>query len=103
MKLRHHGPVSPDCPVECLQTVLSMTSFNALARAYDAPFDPPRTVGDMMDLYTRRQLGKIRGLGRRRMSEIETALVFAGLDLTGRQRRQESIVGVGQRRSPGLA
>ena len=27
----HHGPVTPDCPVECLR------SFNPLARAYDAP------------------------------------------------------------------
>ena len=34
----HHGPVSPDCPVECLLTVLSRMSFNRLARAERAPF-----------------------------------------------------------------
>jgi hypothetical protein len=83
----HHGPVSPDCPVECLLTVLSLTSFNPLTRACDAPSGPPRTVGDVMDLYTRRQLRTIRGLGPRRISEIEAALVLAGLDLTGHQQQ----------------
>jgi hypothetical protein len=82
----HHGPVSPDCPVECLLTVLSRASFNPLARAYDAPFDAPRTVGDVMNLHALRQLHEIRGLGRRRISEIEAALVFAGLDLAHQRR-----------------
>jgi len=83
----HHGPVIPGCPVECLLTVLSLNSFNPLTRAYDAPFGEPRTVGDVMDLYTRRQLRKIRGIGPRRVSEIEAALVLAGLNLAGRQPR----------------
>ena len=83
----HHGPVTPDCPVECLLTVLSLNSFNPLARAYDAPFAEPRTVGDVVDLYTRRQLRKIRGIGPRRVSEIEAALVLAGLNLAGHQER----------------
>ncbi len=26
-RVPHHGPVSPECPVECLLTVLSLTSF----------------------------------------------------------------------------
>ena len=86
-RVPHHGPVTPDCPVECLLTVLSLNSFNPLARAYDAPFDEPRTVADVMDLYTRRQLRKIRGLGPRRVSEIEAALVLAGLNLAGHQQR----------------
>ena len=77
----HHGAVSPDCPVECLLTVLSRASLNQLARAQGAPFLPPRTVGDVMDLYACGQLRKIRGLGRRRFSEIEAALVLAGLNL----------------------
>jgi hypothetical protein len=77
----HHGPVRPDCPVECLLTVLSRMSVNRLVRAELAPFPPPCTVGDVMDLYARDQLRKIRGLGRRRFSEIEAALVFAGLNL----------------------
>ncbi len=78
----HHGPVRPECPVECLLTVLSRMSFNPLARAYDAPFDEPRTVGDVMNLYARRQLRAIQGLGPRRISEIEAAPVLAGLNLT---------------------
>jgi hypothetical protein len=86
-RVPHHGPVTPDCPVECLLTVLSMNSFNPLARADGAPFAEPRTVGDVVDLYTRRQLGKIRGLGPRRLSEIEAALVLAGLNLAGHQKR----------------
>ena len=66
---------------ECLLTVLSRMSFNRLARAERAPFPPPCTVGDVMDLYARGELRKIRGLGRRRFSEIEAALVLAGLNL----------------------
>jgi hypothetical protein len=77
----HHEPVSPDCPVECLLTVLSRMSFNRLARAERAPFPPPCTVGDVMDLYARGQLREIGGLGRRRSSEIGAALVLAGLNL----------------------
>jgi hypothetical protein len=86
-RVPHHGPVTPECPVECLLTVLSMNSFNPLTRAHDAPFAEPRTVGDVIDLYTRRQLRKIRGLGPRRLSEIEAALVLAGLNLAGHQKR----------------
>jgi hypothetical protein len=86
-RVPHHGPVTPDCPVECLLTVLSLNSFNPLTRAHDAPFAEPRTVGDVMDLYTRHQLRKIRSLGPRRVSEIEAALVLAGLNLAGHQKR----------------
>ena len=86
-KVPHHGPVTRDCPVECLLTVLSMNSFNALTRADGAPFAEPRTVGDVIDLYTRRQLRKIRGLGPRRVSEIEAALVLAGLNLADPHKR----------------
>jgi hypothetical protein len=81
----HHGPVTPVCPVECLLTVLSLNSFNPLTRADGAPFGEPCTVGDVVQLHTQRQLRKIRGLGPRRISEIEAALVLAGLDLTGSQ------------------
>ena len=81
-RVPHHGPVGPECPVECLLTVLSRMSFNPLARAYDAPFDEPRTVDDVMNLYARCQLRTIQGLGSRRISEIEAALVLAGLNLT---------------------
>ncbi|WP_187366165.1 hypothetical protein [Trebonia kvetii] len=86
-RVPHHGPVTPQCPVECLLTVLRRQSFNPLARAYDAPFAEPRTVGDVLGLHARGQLRKIRGIGPRRVSEIEAALVLAGLNLAGTQRR----------------
>jgi hypothetical protein len=83
----HHGPVTAGCPVECLLTVLSLYSFNPLARADGAPFGEPCTVGEVVALYARRRLSEIRGLGPRRISEIEAALVLAGLDLTGQRER----------------
>jgi len=85
-RVPHHGPVTRDCPVECLLTVLSLHSFNPLTRAYDAPFDGPRTVGDVIDLCAGEQLGQIRGVGPHRVSEIEAAL--ARLDLTGRRHQR---------------
>jgi hypothetical protein len=76
-----HDPhtITPDCPVDCLKAVLSLSAFNVLARAYDAPFDPPETVADVLRLHGARRLGQISGLGRRRIGEIEAGLVFAGL------------------------
>jgi len=56
-------------------------TFNRLARAELAPFPPPCTVGDVMDLYACGQLRKIGGLGPRRFSDIEASLVFAGLSI----------------------
>jgi hypothetical protein len=81
----HHGPLRQDCPVECLQAVLSQAPYRALARAQGACFPPPRTVADVIRLYARRDLRDIRGLGPRRISEIETALVLAGFDLSAHQ------------------
>lgn len=72
--------ITPQCPIDCLLSVLSARPLNFLARAYDAPFDPPRTVGDVIDLSKRRRLGKIRGLGPRHIGEIEVCLVFLGFD-----------------------
>jgi len=85
----HHGPVTLDCPVDCLRTVLSLGSWNPLARAADAPFSPPRTVGDVVGLCTGGRLREISGLGRRRTSEIRAALVLAGLDITGQAQRPD--------------
>jgi hypothetical protein len=78
----HHGPITRDCPVECLLTVLSRKAFNPLARPYNEPFDPPRTVGDVADLCVGRLLPEIRYLGPRHISEIEAALVLSGIDIT---------------------
>jgi hypothetical protein len=79
----HHEPVTPNCPIECLLTVLSRRAFNALTRVcHHEPFDPPRTVGDVADLYTRRQLTEVHGLGPRHISEIKAALVLIGIDVT---------------------
>ena len=71
--------ISLDCPLDCLKTVLSAMAFNPLARAYDAPFDPPDTVGAVVKLYEHGQLGKIKGLGPRRIGEIEVCLIYTDL------------------------
>ncbi len=71
--------ITSECPVDCLQEVLSCIALNTLARAYGAPFDPPETVADVVDLYQQDQLGEIWGLGPRRIGEIETSLIFAGV------------------------
>ena len=59
----HADAITPGCPVDCLKAVLSRMAFNPLARAYRAPFEPPRTVGDVVELYRRGQLDQIHGLG----------------------------------------
>jgi hypothetical protein len=69
-------PVTLECPVACLE--LSAHSYNRLMHSYGAPFDPPRTVGDVLLLAQRAQLGEIWGLGPRRVGEIEIALRWAG-------------------------
>ena len=81
--------MSPGCPVDCLRPVLPLKTLNPLARAYDAPFDPPRTVGDVIELYRAGQLREIHGLGDRRILEIAAALVLAGLDITRDVRRPQ--------------
>jgi hypothetical protein len=73
-------PITPECLVDCLKAVLCRSTFNLLARAYDAPFDPPETVGDVLRLYREHQLGQVWGLGHRRTGEIEVGLIFAGLN-----------------------
>ena len=82
-EMPHLGPIVPGCPVDCLRLVLTRRPLNRLARADDAPFDPPRTVRDVIGLCQQRQLRLIRGLGPRGRSEIEAALVYAGLNIAG--------------------
>ena len=74
---------TPACPVDCLAAVLSTATFHVLARAERAPFDPPATVGQVLDLCRTGQLVLAVGLGPRRLSEIKAALVLAGLPLSG--------------------
>lgn len=81
----HHGPIRQGCPVACLQAVLSQRAYRPLAQAWGAPFPPSCTVGDVIRLYANRDLGDISGLGPRRISEIEAALVLADFDLSGHQ------------------
>ena len=80
--------ITPDCPVECLRSVISGQVLNRLARADGrgvpvAPGGPPATVGDVVRRYREGRLGEIAGLGPRGISEIEAGLVFAGLLLDG--------------------
>lgn len=80
--------VTPDCPVECLRSVISGRVLNRLARADGrgipvAPGGPPATVGDVVRRYREGRLGEIAGLDTRGISEIEAGLVFAGLLLDG--------------------
>lgn len=80
--------ITPECPVECLRSVLSGRVLNRLARADGrgvevAPGGPPVSVGDVVRRYREGRLGEIAGLGARSVSEIEAGLVFAGLLLDG--------------------
>lgn len=93
----HHGPITADCPVSCLLSVLSRKTLLPLSRAQRATYEPPRTVGDVLELYANRQLGECWNLGRRRIAEIETALIFAGFDLTACRHRTH------EQTSPGFA
>jgi hypothetical protein len=76
---RHTGPISSHCPIDCLWIVIPCTAFNALARAYSAPFAPPSTVGEVIALYELNRLVEIRGLGHRLIAQIEAGLIEAGL------------------------
>jgi hypothetical protein len=62
-KTHRSHTITPECPLDCLTEVLSRKAFNPLARAYQAPFDAPRTVSDVIELAGRRHLGRILGTG----------------------------------------
>jgi hypothetical protein len=94
--------VTPECPVECLRSVISGWVLNRLARADGrgvpvAPGGPPASVGDVVRRYREGRLGEIAGLGARGISEIEAGLVFAGLLLDGSAPARQ------QPRTPGTA
>lgn len=81
---RHQGPVTRDCPPECLLDMMSRNAWNPLTRGR-SPADSPKTVGDVLDLYAHGLLKEIPGLGPRRIGEIKCALVIAGFDITLRR------------------
>jgi hypothetical protein len=80
--------ITPECPVDCLRSVISGRVLNRLARADGrgvpvAPGGPPATAGDVVRLYREGGLGQIAGLGARGITEIEAGLAFTGLILDG--------------------
>jgi hypothetical protein len=83
----HDGQVTEVCPVACLLTVMSRKTWLPLSRGWSWLSGPPETVGDVLDLYRNDLLGGIWNLGRRRVGEIEAALVLAGFDLGALRQR----------------
>lgn len=87
----HHGPITVDCPVACLLSVMSRKAWIPLTRAHGHHLlEPPRTVGDVWGMHAQRQLSSIWNLGRRRIGEIEAALVLADFDLSAHQHSARS-------------
>jgi hypothetical protein len=81
--LCHHGEITADCPVACLLSVMSRKAWIPLTRAQGPHLlEPPVTVGDVLEMHAQQQLGSIWNLGRRRIGEIEVALIQAGFDLS---------------------
>jgi hypothetical protein len=74
--------VQLDCKITCLR--LPPSIFIPLGLAHGATFDPPRTVGDVLNLARKRALGEITGLGSVRIREIEESLVRAGFQIEDR-------------------
>jgi hypothetical protein len=81
------GPIKADCPFECLRGVLSTHAYLSLKRAPMATFEPPRTVGEVALLCQQGKLSEIRGLGPRRIGEIQLCLIVAGL-ISGEPRKR---------------
>jgi hypothetical protein len=67
--------IGPDCPVDCLEGLVSFGSFNRLLRG-DAI-----TVADAANLYTRDRLRTVRGMKPEHITELGAALIFAGCNL----------------------
>jgi hypothetical protein len=74
-----HGPVTPNCPVECLLSVMSQRSWNRLARSREEP----ATVREVVAVAAAGKLRPVEGLGREHAGEITTALVYLGFAVTG--------------------
>jgi hypothetical protein len=75
----HHGPVTLDCPAECLLTALSRRSWNRVTRS---PEDPA-TVRDVVAMAVAGKLPGVEGLGPKHVGEVKAALACLGFDITG--------------------
>ena len=84
----HRGPVTAECQVCCLASVISLVALNRLLDSDDAA----QTVGDVVRLYQEGKLAcDISGTwGPRRRSEIEAGLLLAGFDISHRVRDGEA-------------
>jgi hypothetical protein len=76
-------PITAKCPIECLG--LSRLTVWALARG-ESPWPAPESVADLTELYRAGRLRGFEGIGSRRRGEIETALVFAGVEANSQHR-----------------
>jgi hypothetical protein len=69
-----------DCPLACLQPLLSTGVYNSLRRECSSTaVGPHPTVGDVADLYHKEQIASIDRIGAKRLLEIETCLTDIGL------------------------
>jgi hypothetical protein len=80
-----------DCPLTCLELPLSAAAYNALRFASVGPHP---TVGDVVDLYLKKQLADLHRIGVKRSLEIEACLAGAGL--IGQAAEADAPVGSGQ-------
>ncbi len=80
---------TPACPIDCLQAVLSMATFNTPTRTEGAPFDPPPNIGQVIALLQHKRLSHAAGLGPRRLGEIQAGLVLAGPDIGDSDEKKE--------------
>ena len=73
----HSHPLAADCPVACLDGLLSSQALNRLLT--ESAHRDAITVADLAGLYRTRKLGEISGIGPGRIAEIEELLLAAGL------------------------
>lgn len=69
------GPVTPDCPLDCLAALVSPRVYHRIREAQPGP----HTVADVITLYHGQRLSSVRNLGPVGIAEITAALTTAGL------------------------
>lgn len=95
--LDHSQPKSLrlECPVTCLDVVLSASAFRPLHRARHDWTNSIRTISDVVALHRQGKLRELRGLGERRIGELGHWLNYTGL-----LQRAESLPVEGTREPP---